>query len=347
MNTWMTDDEERLGHRNYVFGGADTAHRERLVPLHRLHEAWNQQFFGKKLKPPHLGFGIPPARSLAVCKAGTDYGGKVQLTLHERLVFGADPEWLRHPWPADGVCRLIEDLLLRLTVRQYVIEHLGHPQEGSYGDYGPLFCEQANRVSVALKLGSVVVRRRPLDGDEVPLAAFWPCCVRDEDYYGDDVTPRLLERAAGGRLTGRHGPAPDNLGFYEYILHLLPSEAGRARKVLTAHIDRLQELRRRRHPLLRSVEAGRAEPDGAPLNIEGVVFEREWLTWDNAVVAKMLETIDAWRAYGELPILADALEDAGCRDGSVLRHLRARGEHTRGCWVLRGLREAALRTASP
>lgn len=35
-----------------------------------------------------------------------------------------------------------------------------------------------------------------------------------------------------------------------------------------------------------------------------------------------------------LPILADALEDAGCEDTSVLQHLRGPGPHVRGCWVL-------------
>jgi hypothetical protein len=32
--------------------------------------------------------------------------------------------------------------------------------------------------------------------------------------------------------------------------------------------------------------------------------------------------------------LADALEEAGCRDDRILRHLRARMEHNRSCWVL-------------
>jgi hypothetical protein len=35
-----------------------------------------------------------------------------------------------------------------------------------------------------------------------------------------------------------------------------------------------------------------------------------------------------------LPILADALEDAGCSDESILSHCRSGGVHTRGCWVL-------------
>ena len=35
-----------------------------------------------------------------------------------------------------------------------------------------------------------------------------------------------------------------------------------------------------------------------------------------------------------LAVLADALEEAGCRDADLLAHLRAPGPHVRGCWAL-------------
>lgn len=35
-----------------------------------------------------------------------------------------------------------------------------------------------------------------------------------------------------------------------------------------------------------------------------------------------------------LAVLADALEDAGCEDETILAHLRSEGPHVRGCWVL-------------
>jgi hypothetical protein len=34
------------------------------------------------------------------------------------------------------------------------------------------------------------------------------------------------------------------------------------------------------------------------------------------------------------PILADALEDAGCTDRTILDHCRGPGPHVRGCWVV-------------
>src|SRR5262249_15499717 len=35
-----------------------------------------------------------------------------------------------------------------------------------------------------------------------------------------------------------------------------------------------------------------------------------------------------------LSVLADALEDAGCSEPSILSHLRSPGPHVRGCWAV-------------
>jgi hypothetical protein len=40
------------------------------------------------------------------------------------------------------------------------------------------------------------------------------------------------------------------------------------------------------------------------------------------------------RRFGDPPILADALEDAGCAEPDLLAHCRSGGEHARGCWVV-------------
>jgi hypothetical protein len=40
------------------------------------------------------------------------------------------------------------------------------------------------------------------------------------------------------------------------------------------------------------------------------------------------------RDFGTLPILADALEDAGCDNFDILDHCRQPGGHVRGCWVI-------------
>lgn len=51
-------------------------------------------------------------------------------------------------------------------------------------------------------------------------------------------------------------------------------------------------------------------------------------------VAAMARTIYAERCFEDLPILADALDDAGCEDEPILQHLRGPGPHCRGCHVL-------------
>lgn len=57
----------------------------------------------------------------------------------------------------------------------------------------------------------------------------------------------------------------------------------------------------------------------------------EWMTGTVAALAN-----HAWveRDYSSLPILADALQDAGCEREDVLGHLRSGLPHCRGCWVL-------------
>jgi hypothetical protein len=51
-------------------------------------------------------------------------------------------------------------------------------------------------------------------------------------------------------------------------------------------------------------------------------------------VLSIARTIYDERAFGDLPILADALEDAGCDRDALLDHLRSPGPHARGCWAL-------------
>ena len=40
------------------------------------------------------------------------------------------------------------------------------------------------------------------------------------------------------------------------------------------------------------------------------------------------------KAFDRLPILADALQDAGCENADILNHLRSDEPHVKGCWAL-------------
>jgi hypothetical protein len=59
-----------------------------------------------------------------------------------------------------------------------------------------------------------------------------------------------------------------------------------------------------------------------------------WLSWNGGAVRKLAASILAERRFGDLPVLADALEEASCADADLLRHCRDGGEHALGCWVL-------------
>jgi hypothetical protein len=59
-----------------------------------------------------------------------------------------------------------------------------------------------------------------------------------------------------------------------------------------------------------------------------------WLRWQGGMVGRMVSVIYEERRFDELPILADALEDAGCDNADILSHCRSGGEHARGCWLL-------------
>jgi hypothetical protein len=56
--------------------------------------------------------------------------------------------------------------------------------------------------------------------------------------------------------------------------------------------------------------------------------------WRTEAVVGLATGIYADRAFDRLPVLADALEDAGCADADVLGHCRGPGPHARGCWVV-------------
>jgi hypothetical protein len=56
--------------------------------------------------------------------------------------------------------------------------------------------------------------------------------------------------------------------------------------------------------------------------------------WRTETVVALATGIEAERAFDRMPILADALEDAGCDERHMLDHLRRPGPHARGCWVL-------------
>ena len=56
--------------------------------------------------------------------------------------------------------------------------------------------------------------------------------------------------------------------------------------------------------------------------------------WRSETAVALAAGIYEDRAFDRLPILADALEEAGCDHADVLAHCRGPGPHARGCWVV-------------
>jgi hypothetical protein len=59
-----------------------------------------------------------------------------------------------------------------------------------------------------------------------------------------------------------------------------------------------------------------------------------WRRWNDGTIPKMAQSIYNDRAFEQLPVLADALEDAGCNNSDMINHCRSPGPHVRGCWVV-------------
>ncbi len=58
------------------------------------------------------------------------------------------------------------------------------------------------------------------------------------------------------------------------------------------------------------------------------------LTWQGGTVPRLAAAIRDRADLAALPVLADALEEAGCADETILGHLRSPGPHLCGCWCL-------------
>jgi hypothetical protein len=86
-----------------------------------------------------------------------------------------------------------------------------------------------------------------------------------------------------------------------------------------------QDLRAAIRSLVRDVAGNPFRP---------VAFDPGWRTGTvSALAGQMYES----REFAAMPILADALQDAGCGDEHILNHLRGDSPHVRGCWVIDGI----------
>jgi hypothetical protein len=85
-----------------------------------------------------------------------------------------------------------------------------------------------------------------------------------------------------------------------------------------------------------AVAAERAAQCDLLRDLFGNPFRPAWLLadWASPQAEAIARAAYEDRDFESLPILADALEDAGCDDEEILTHCRAGGEHVRGCWAV-------------
>ncbi len=112
----------------------------------------------------------------------------------------------------------------------------------------------------------------------------------------------------------------------------------------TTEISSVKAANRTAYDLLQSLEKPRGrggkgrlcrvvrEVFGNPFHV--TVIEDSLLSWRDATIPQIAAKIYEERRFGDLPILADALEEAGCADAEILSHCREPGEHVLGCWVV-------------
>src|SRR5262249_24092352 len=62
-----------------------------------------------------------------------------------------------------------------------------------------------------------------------------------------------------------------------------------------------------------------------------ITFDGEWRS---LAVTGIAQTIYQGKDFAAMPILADALEEAGCTEADILNHCREDTTHYRGCWVI-------------
>jgi hypothetical protein len=76
----------------------------------------------------------------------------------------------------------------------------------------------------------------------------------------------------------------------------------------------------------------------APRDIERILVETDvnetWLHWNDRAILRIADGIRAKKTFGELPVLADALEEAGCDNPHLMHHCRASTPHGNACWVI-------------
>jgi hypothetical protein len=178
------------------------------------------------------------------------------------------------------------------------------------------------------------------------------------DMYADDLvtTHELRAAEAAAQKAKTEIPLPPDFG--RGILGIVPvaatawaafaavaavegSRGFRSVSILVLEAVRCESSSKLQVPVCQEwVEAVNAEEWAGQANLMRDVFGNPFRpaalnpSWRTPTVTNLAEAIYQDEAFGQLPILADALEDVGCTDLEILNHCRQPDEHVRGCWVV-------------
>ncbi|MGF1580780.1 MAG: hypothetical protein ACFCD0_15570 [Gemmataceae bacterium] len=143
---------------------------------------------------------------------------------------------------------------------------------------------------------------------------------RDSNFRGSQGRMQAYHAARAAALTlvpnadlMRLGPTFCELAQIEKLSQLEPPAAVRRR------------VRSAQSRLLRCLVGNPFRP---------MYVEPRCLVWNGGIIVKIAQRIDESRNYGHLPVLADALEEAGCSNEVILEHCREGTTHAKGCHVL-------------
>jgi hypothetical protein len=188
---------------------------------------------------------------------------------------------------------------------------------------------------------------RARSGDRKVLLLTAACCHRVWDLLPKDCRGwvRLVEDVAEGRADA--GRLNENWERVEQTLGVLshgefPNHAdGKFAALLEVLCVYWESLDAPSDPNPKASSYGRERKAYAALvrdifgnPFRGAVVDSAWLAWNDGTVRRIAQAIYDERAFDRMPILADALEDAGCDNADILNHCRTPGVHVRGCWVV-------------
>jgi hypothetical protein len=302
---------------DFVLNDAHERYREPLTELYIEWQEENERYYQGRLQVPHILIAETPPQALVVFQSLTYYGGRNQIAIDAR-VLDKRRSFVIEAWPAEGNTRFVKDLLRHGMVHQALSEIERYPDEENI-KHGEGYTEICNPIGRAMGLPTVVTRHRQREDKGKPKANAWPFNVRPEGYYLGHVIPPGQPRA-------QRPPALRGLaGVLSLFRHFL--DKGQPDKLAAI-------VRREAGQTHEQICTAKAASEKGEVNR----FNPAWLDWNDGCVKQLLHAIDKRKMVDLMPLLADALEAAGCGDELLLMHCRQPVRHAHNCWVLEALR---------